>query len=121
MKPIRIARNRHRDKKWTKVIYMTYVLMFPDGEQWVKQTPMSAHDMAFELKKIMAEHKGGRTERDWKIRAEALWRAGECWWKDALNVEHLVMIEDKPRPKHQLKWGVDQKGLGTFKTETGTS
>jgi hypothetical protein len=99
MKPVRIARNRLKDKKWTKVIYQTYVLTFPDGDQWVKQQPMSAHDMAFELNKMIAEHRAGRLGREWKLRAEALWRAGECWWKDEAGVEHLILIEEKTTAK----------------------
>lgn len=120
MKPVVIARNKYRGSKHTKLIYMTYVLTFPDGDQWVKQRAMSAHDMAFELTEIIKQHKNSHSGRDWRLRCEALWRAGECWWKDNLNVEHLILLEDKKRPKHQLKWGTDVEGLFSFRTETGT-
>lgn len=108
---------KHRDAKHTKLLYMTYVLSFPDGDQWVKQTPMSAHDMAFELNKILAEHKHSPSGRSWKLRCEALWKVGECWWKDNLGVEHLILIEDKKR--ENIKWGVSKDNY--FQIETGLS
>ena len=79
---------------------------------------MSAHDLAFELKKIIAS-KGLRKD-DWKDRAMAIWKAGECWWKDEAGVEHLMMLENKRRPKRELRWGVNQPGFANFRTETGT-
>lgn len=115
MKPNKISKiksaiNKFKDMKRTKVVYMTYVLTFPDGDQWTKQTPFSAHDMDLMLKNMIAEHL--RTRSEWYQRCGALWAHGECWWKDEAGVEHLVLIEDK---KREERWGVDQKDFGTFK------
>jgi hypothetical protein len=118
MKVVRVARNKFRDLKRTKLLFLTYVLTFPDGEYWMKQQEMSAHDMMFELKKIIAQHR--RQKSEWKDRAMAIWRCGECWWKDEAGVEHLIMLEDKRRPKRELRWGVNQAGFANFRTETGT-
>lgn len=107
---VRSAKNKFKDMKKTKVVYMTYVLTFPDGEAWQRQQEFSAHDLDLVLKNMIMEHKRDRSE--WKLRAEALWRAGECWWKDEAGVEHMILIEDVKRPK---KWGVDQKGFAEFK------
>lgn len=112
-KRIQISRNKFNALKRTKLLYITYVLMFPDGDQWVKQQQFSAHDLEFELKKIMAEHKGTASDRSWRLRCMALWKAGETWWKDNLNVEHLIMIEDKKRKE---KWGVSKKNYMDIKT-----
>lgn len=107
---MKVARNRFKELKRTKVVYMTYVLTFPDTEVWIKQDPFSAHDMAWKLQQMIKEH--ARTESEWKHRAMALWKAGECWWKDEAGCEHLVMIEDK---KRETRWGLNQKGMATFK------
>jgi len=109
-KPVRVARNQFRSLRYTQVVYMTYVLTFPGGDQWVKQTPFSAHDLDLHLKNMIAEHK--RTRSEWRNRAEALWRAGECWWKDEAGVEHLIMIE---KTKRKTRWGVDQEKFAKFK------
>lgn len=106
-----------KNGKWTAVVYMTYVLNFPDGEQWVKQTPFNAHSLEMEIRNMIKEHakqKGGRAH-EWKNRAMALWKVGECWWKDSLNVEHLILIENKKRPSTQLRWGVSKKGMSEIK------
>lgn len=105
---------KYKDKKHTKLLYFTYVLSFPDGDQWIKQQQFSAHDLAFELNKIRAEHKYSASGRSWMARTEALWKAGECWWKDNMGVEHLIVIEDQKRPE---KWGVSKDGY--MKIETG--
>lgn len=105
---------KHRDAKHTKLLYMTYVLNFPDGDQWVKQEPFSAHDLAFKLNNIIAEHRGTASDSSWVQRCNALWNAGECWWKDEANMEHLILIEDKKRT--DLKWGVSKEDYMTIKT-----
>ena len=117
MKPIRIARNKFRDRKHTQLCYMTYVLTFPDGDQWTKQEPFSAHDLAHVLTNMVREHK--RLESEWRHRAMALYKAGECWWKDEAGVEHLILIEKEKRKAKDLRWGVDKAGMATFSTETG--
>ena len=89
---------------------MTYVLTFPDGDQWTKQTPMSTYNMEHDLQNIIREHRRNRSE--WYHRAGALYKYGECWWKDEAGVEHLIMFEKKKRKE---KWGVDQAGFATFK------
>lgn len=105
---------RLKSSKFTSVCYMTYVLNFPDGDTWVKQTEFNAHSLEMELKNLMAQHAKDKMGRgsEWRNRAMALWKAGETWWKDNLGVEHLILIESKKRPKHQLRWGIDKKGLG---------
>lgn len=109
-----------RNAKFTQLIYMTYVLNFPDGDQWVRQKQLSAHDLEVELKNMIAEHsrdKAGRAS-DWRNRAIALWKVGECWWKDNLGVEHLILIE---RTKRKEKWGVSKAGMGEIKTGVSES
>lgn len=107
-----------RGEKRARLVYMTYVLSFPDGDQWVKQEEFMFQDLDLYLRNIMnmyAQSKAG-TGYDWKLRAMALWKSGECWWKDypfgrtEPGIEHLILIEDKKRPKHQLKWG-SKKGV----------
>jgi hypothetical protein len=114
MKVVKVGRNRFKDLKRTKVLFMTYVINFPDGDQWVKQQEFSAHDMAFELNKIIAEHRGSYSGRAWALRCQALWNAGETWWKDNMGVEHLILIEDKKRKN--MKWGVTKEDYMTIKT-----
>lgn len=109
------SKNKFRDQKFTKVVYMTYVLNFPDGDQWNRQEEFSLHDLDHRLKQMIAEH--FRTNSEWKLRAQALWKAGECWWKDEMGVEHLILIEEKKRKE---KWGVDKADFATFKNETPT-
>jgi hypothetical protein len=121
LKRIQVSRNKFKDKKHTQLLYETYVLTFPDGDVWMKQEPFSAHDMAFKLNQMISEHKAGRLGYEWKLRAEALWKAGECWWKDEAGIEHLIIIEPNKRPKAQLKkyeWGRSKVGMADFKTET---
>jgi len=105
-----------KGSKWDLPCFMTYVLSFPDGDQWVKQTQMTMKSLDMHLKNMIAEHSQDKKGRsmDWKNRAMALWKAGECWWKDNLGVEHLILIEAKKRPSHQLKWGVSKKNMGTI-------
>lgn len=106
-----------KNSKWNLPCYMTYVLRFPDGDEWVKQTQFTAHSLDLELKNMIAEHSKNKLSdrsRDWKNRAMALWKAGECWWKDSLGVEHLILVENKKRPSHQLRWGVSKKGIGSI-------
>lgn len=103
-------KNKFRDQKWTKVVYMTYVLTFPDGDQWTRQEPFSMHDLDHRLKQMIAEHSRARSE--WKLRTMALWKAGECWWKDEAGIEHLILIEDKKRDE---RWGVTKQDFATFK------
>lgn len=98
-----------KSSKFTRVVYMVYVLRFPDGDEWVRERPMSAHDLAFEIRQMILQHKKSSTE--WKKRADALWMVGECWWKDSLGVENLIFVSGKPQPKHRLKWGVSKKGF----------
>lgn len=95
---------------------MTYVLRFPDGDEWVKQREFTTQSLDMELKNMISEHAKDKRGKnlEWKNRAMALWKVGECWWKDSLNVEHLIMIELKKRPSHQLKWGVSKKGMGSI-------
>lgn len=107
----KIARNKYRGLRHTKLLYLTYVLTFPDGDRWVKQNPMTAHQMDVELKNMMLEH-GKKDKSEWRDRAMALWKCGECWWKDNLGAEHLMLIEEK---KRVTSWGADKKGLGTIK------
>lgn len=104
-------RKQYRDLKFPKLLYMTYVLTFPDGDVWVKQTEM-VNDLAWNLQQLVAEKKTS----EWKTRALALYHANECWWKDALNVEHLILIEETKRPPHQLRWGVSKEGLAEIKS-----
>jgi len=105
---------KYKDKKHTKLLYMTYVLSFPDGDQWVKQQAFSAHDLSFELNKIRQEHKNTLTDSSWRNRTEALWKTGECWWKDEAGVEHLIIIEENKRKN--MKWGVSKDGYMDLKT-----
>ena len=106
-----------RGSKFPSLCYMTYVLSFPDGEQWVKQTEFSGHDLDMMLKNMIAEHAKAKNGSgyDWKNRAMALWKVGECWWKQKIDegqyIEHLILIEMKKRPKHQLKWGVSKANM----------
>lgn len=102
--------NKFRHLKWPKVSYMTYVLSFPDGDQWVKQSPF-VHALEFELNQMIREKKTS----EWKNRAMALWKTGECWWKDNLGAEHLIILESHKRKE---KWGITKAGLGSISTET---
>lgn len=97
--------------------YLTYVLTFPDGDVWVKQTPL-AQDLEWEITRLIKEKKGTHSATEWRYRAIALWKAGETWWKDNMGVEHLMMIEQKKRAE---KWGVSKEGLATFSTETNNN
>lgn len=106
--PVIGARNKYQDLKRPKLLYMTYVLNFPDGEQWIRQRQF-ANDLRWELKEMLKEHKTG----DWKVRIFALWKAGECWWKDNLGVEHLIMIETKKRAH---RWGTNKKNMAEIQT-----
>lgn len=98
----------YQDLKTPKLLYMTYILTFPDGDVWVRQRPM-ANDLRWELKEMLKEH---RKNFEWKNRVMALWKAHECWWKDNMGVEHLVMIEERKRPH---KWGVSKEGMAELK------
>lgn len=107
--PVIGSHNKFQDrKKFQKLLYCTYSLQFPDGEQWIKQRPL-AHDLRWELKEMLKEHKTG----DWKNRVYALWKCGECWWKDNLGVEHLIVIEETKRME---RWGTKRKDVGDIKT-----
>lgn len=111
IKPISIAktaRNRFQEEKGGKLLYMTYVLTFPDGDVWIKQRSL-VQEMRWEMKEALKEH-GKRWE--WKNRIMALWKHGECWWKDNLGVEHLILIE---KQKRMEKWGLKKEGIGEVK------
>lgn len=95
----------YQDLERPKLLYMTYILTFPDGDVWIKQRPL-AHDLRWEMQQTFKEH---AKNSEWKNRVMALWRAHECWWKDNLNVEHLILIEEK---KRMTKWGTSKEGLG---------
>ena len=111
---IRKGRRKVQDQKWNLPVFMTYVLRFPDGEEWVRQEQFSAHELDLKLKNMIAEP--GKEKSTLKLRATALWKAGECWWKDEAGVEHLILIE---KDKREERWGIDKAGMATFKTETG--
>ena len=89
-----------------RVRYFTYFLEFPDGDVWVRQKAF-VHDMEWECTQLLKEHK---KDSEWKDRARDLFKKGETWWKDELNVEHRIKIEEKKRPE---KWGVARAGLGS--------
>lgn len=114
--------------KHSGTAYMTYVLSFPDGDQWVKQTPFQNFEIDRILRNMIAEHSRAKKGQawEWKNRAMALWKTGETWWMDNLGVEHLILLELKPRPSHQLKWGSQNKlgvslleGVDEFGKKTG--
>lgn len=104
----KIIRNKWKSLRTPKVLYFTYVLNFPDGDVWVKQRPF-VQELEWEMKEMLKESR----HPEWKNRVFALWTAGECWWKDNLDVEHLILIEDK---KRREKWGVSKEGLATIET-----
>lgn len=111
IKPIK----NYRDRKFNTILYMTYILTFPDGDVWMKQTQM-VNDLAWNLTQMCAEKKTS----EWKSRAMALFHKNECWWKDNMGVEHLILIEDKPRSRFELskyQWGVSKDGFA--KIENG--
>ena len=113
-----------KNSKWDIPCFVTYVLRFPDGDQWVKQTPFTAKSLDLYLKNMIAEHSRDRKGRgsEWRDRAMALWKGRRMLeWKDNLKVEHLMIIEVKKRPSSQLRWGVSKKGIGTVNRtdETG--
>ncbi len=106
--------HRAKYRQWNLPVYMTYVVTFPDGEQWNRQETFTAHDLDLKLKNMIKEHR--RDASAWRMRAMALWKSGETWWKDEAGVEHLILIEEKPRPD---KWGINKAGMAEFKVETG--
>lgn len=111
------AISKIRGSRFPSLCYMTYVLSFPDGEQWVKQTEFTGHDLDMYLKNLINEHKNAKdgSGYDWKLRAMALWKSGETWWKQKIDagqyIEHLMMVELRKRPSHQLKWGISKKNM----------
>lgn len=109
---IKIIRKKKKvqDEKFSLPFYMTYVLTFPDGDQWTRQEQFMGHELDLKLKNMIIEHR--RTNSEWKHRAMALWKAGECWWKDEAGVEHLIMIE---KEKREERWGITKEDFATFK------
>lgn len=85
------------------------MLMFPDGDVWIQQTPI-VENFDVEAKNLIAGHKDKSL---WADRLMKLQSKGEVWWKDNMNVEHKMAYEAVKRP---TRWGVDtqKKGLGTI-------
>jgi hypothetical protein len=78
--------------------YFTHRLIFPDGDEWVDQTPF-IHDLQFQL-----------TQTAWRNdlkKCNDLLTKGETKWKDHNGVTHLVRIDDHVIPR---VWGA-QKNL----------
>lgn len=96
-------------RKFPKLRYWTYTLMFPDGDVWVDQKPM-VESFDVECLNMIAGH---HDKALWSARMRQLRLRGFVSWKDAHKVEHLVVIENTKRRK---RWGTDDKksGLGSI-------
>lgn len=81
--------------------YFTYYLCFPDGDEWVDQTPF-VHELQFELRNT-------RFMRDPTLPAHVghdLARKGEAEWFDSNGIRHRVIVE---KTKRNRRWGVRRK------------
>ena len=95
-----------------RMYYLTYFLMFPDGDTWVTQRPV-ANDLDVEIKNIIYGH--SKKQDEWKERARMLWKFGDVWWKDKMGVEHRMVVETQKRNE---KWGTGKKaGMGEIKRD----
>jgi hypothetical protein len=76
------------------VRYFTYYLEFPDGERWQDQIPF-VHALDFEIKNTNWPKHNPSVYRD-------IVTKGEARFTDQNGVKHIIVVEEKVRPRH---WG----------------
>lgn len=82
-----------------QIRYWTYILEFPDGEQWQKSIPF-VHPLDYELKHT--------TFGKIPDLARSILSKGEASWKDQNGVGHHVRIDTEAKP---VRWGKPKDAL----------
>jgi hypothetical protein len=93
----------HRHRK-----YFTYIAVFPNGAEWVRQEPM-VHDLEWHLKQMAKEHE---KDWDWRHHLNTLFQKQEVNWRDKMGIRHILKIESQ---KRNTTWGQAIKSMGSSK------